>query len=65
VALAFDVLFLGGRRVSSAKGEVLARASPGLQFNKHLDEEDGPLVFRHACKLGLEGIESKRRDSRY
>jgi ATP-dependent DNA ligase len=26
---------------------------------------DGPLVFAHACKLGLEGIVSKRRDSLY
>jgi hypothetical protein len=33
--------------------------------NEHLDEEDGPLVFHHACKLGLEGIVSKRRDSVY
>jgi ATP-dependent DNA ligase len=24
---------------------------------------DGEMVFRHACKLGLEGIVSKRRDS--
>ena len=38
---------------------------PGLRFNEHLDEEDGPLVFEHACKLGLEGIVSKRRDSFY
>ena len=44
---------------------VLARATPGLRFNEHLDEEDGPLVFAHACKLGLEGIVSKRRDSPY
>jgi bifunctional non-homologous end joining protein LigD len=44
---------------------VLARAAPGLRFNEHLDEEDGPLVFQHACKLGLEGIVSKRRDSFY
>jgi bifunctional non-homologous end joining protein LigD len=39
---------------------VLARAAPGLRFNEHLDEEDGPLDFAHACKLGLEGIVSKR-----
>jgi bifunctional non-homologous end joining protein LigD len=44
---------------------VLARATPGLRFNEHLDVEDGPLVFAHACKLGLEGIVSKRKDSRY
>jgi hypothetical protein len=40
---------------------LLARAAPGLRFNEHLDEADGPLVFAHACKLGLEGIVSKRR----
>jgi bifunctional non-homologous end joining protein LigD len=43
---------------------VLARAAPGLRFNEHI-EEDGPTVFAHACKLGLEGIVSKRRDSSY
>jgi hypothetical protein len=26
---------------------------------------DGEVVFRHACKLGLEGIVSKRLGSRY
>jgi len=43
---------------------VIARAVSGLRFNEHMDE-DGPVVFRHACKLGLEGIVSKRKDSRY
>src|SRR3984893_16452245 len=43
---------------------VLARAAPGLRLNEHL-EADGPDVFHHACKLGLEGIVSKRKDSRY
>jgi len=28
-------------------------------------EEEGPLVFEHACLLGCEGIVSKRKDSRY
>jgi hypothetical protein len=27
---------------------------------EHLDEEDGPLVFAEACRLGLEDIVSKR-----
>jgi hypothetical protein len=44
---------------------LLARSAPGLRFNEHLDEHDGPLVFQHACKLGLEGIVSKRRNSPY
>jgi len=29
------------------------RATPGLRLNEHIEEEDGPLVFQHACKLGL------------
>ena len=41
---------------------VLAHAASGLRFNEHLDHEDGLLVFHHACKLGLEGIVSKRRE---
>jgi bifunctional non-homologous end joining protein LigD len=28
-------------------------------------EGDGPTVFAHACKLGLEGIVSKRKNSPY
>jgi bifunctional non-homologous end joining protein LigD len=41
-----------------------ARAGPSIRLNEHI-EEDGPIVFRHACKLGLEGIVSKRKDSSY
>ena len=44
---------------------VLARVGPGLRLNEHLEHEDGEVVFRHACKLGLEGIVSKRKDSFY
>jgi ATP-dependent DNA ligase len=42
----------------------VAKASPGIRFNEHM-EGDGPTVFAHACKLGLEGIVSKRKDSAY
>jgi hypothetical protein len=28
-------------------------------------EGDGPTIFAHACKMGLEGIVSKRKDSPY
>jgi bifunctional non-homologous end joining protein LigD len=70
---AFDLIELNGddlRRdplaVRKATLErVLARAASGLRFNEHLDHEDGLLVFHHACKLGLEGIVSKRRESIY
>ena len=37
---------------------------PGIRFNEHM-EGDGPTVFTHGCKLGLEGIVSKRKDSVY
>ena len=65
---AFDLIELNGddlrhdplavRRATLVR--VLARAAPGLRFNEHL-EEDGPTVFGHGCKLGLQGIVSKRR----
>jgi len=70
---AFDLIELNGDDVrrdplamrKATLERILARGEPGIRFNEHLDEEDGPLVFHHACKLGLEGIVSKRRDSVY
>jgi bifunctional non-homologous end joining protein LigD len=41
---------------------ILARSGEGIRLNEHI-EGDGPTVFAHACKLGLEGIVSKRKDS--
>jgi bifunctional non-homologous end joining protein LigD len=41
----------------------VAKASPGIRFNEHM-EGDGPTVFAHACKLGFEGIVSKRKEFR-
>src|SRR5262249_29498141 len=43
---------------------VLAKAGPGLRLNEHI-EADGPTVFAHACKMGLEGIVSKHKTSTY
>jgi hypothetical protein len=43
---------------------IVAKARPGIRFNEHI-EGDGPTVFAHACKMGLEGIVSKRKDSAY
>ena len=43
---------------------MLAKAGLDLRFNEHM-EGDGPTVFAHACKMGLEGIVSKRKDSAY
>jgi bifunctional non-homologous end joining protein LigD len=62
---AFDLIELNWRYARPRLASLLARATPGLCFNEHLDNDDGPLVFAHACMLGLEGIVSKRRDSPY
>jgi hypothetical protein len=44
---------------------VLAKSGPGIRLNEHMECDDGETVFRHACKMGLEGIVSKRKDSSY
>jgi bifunctional non-homologous end joining protein LigD len=70
---AFDLIELDGEDLrrdpltvrKATLASVLARAVPGLRSTEHLEEEDGPLVFQHACKLGLGGIVSKRRHSFY
>jgi ATP-dependent DNA ligase len=36
----------------------------GVEYVEHL-EGDGPTIFEHVCKLGLEGIVSKRIDLKY
>jgi ATP-dependent DNA ligase len=43
---------------------LLGGSLPGLRLVEHL-AHDGESVFRHACKLGCEGIVSKRLGSRY
>jgi bifunctional non-homologous end joining protein LigD len=35
-----------------------------IQLNEHI-AEDGPRVFEHACRLGAEGIVSRRLDASY
>jgi bifunctional non-homologous end joining protein LigD len=70
---AFDLIALNGddlRREplevrKATLASVLAKAGPGLRLNEHIEHPDGEIVFRHACKLGLEGIVSKRKDSPY
>jgi hypothetical protein len=44
--------------------ELLAKAPAGIQYIEHL-EGDGAAIFAHACRLGAEGIVSKRRDHPY
>jgi bifunctional non-homologous end joining protein LigD len=50
------------RSVRPRSPNILAGAGHGIWFNDHIDD-DGPTVFKHAYKLGLEGIVSKRKDS--
>jgi ATP-dependent DNA ligase len=67
---AFDLIELNGddlrREPLNVRKATLASllTAPGLRLNEHI-EADGPTVFAHACKMGLEGIVSKRKDSRY
>jgi bifunctional non-homologous end joining protein LigD len=70
---AFDLIELNGDDLrrdplevrKATLASVLAKAAPGLRLNEHLEHDDGELVFRHACKMGLEGIVSKRKRSPY
>jgi bifunctional non-homologous end joining protein LigD len=43
---------------------LLKGASHSVLYNEHM-EGDGAMIFRHACKLGCEGIVSKRANSFY
>jgi bifunctional non-homologous end joining protein LigD len=53
---------LGERKARLAR--LVDRRLTGIVMNEHTDE-DGATVFRHACKLGLEGIMSKRLTAPY
>ena len=71
---AFDLLHLDGRDLTGeplvARKAALARLLKGngrrgvIRYTEHFDE-DGPLILKHACEMGLEGIVSKRRDAPY
>jgi hypothetical protein len=37
----------------------------GILLNEHVVAEDGPTVFAHACRLGAEGIVSKKEGGTY
>jgi bifunctional non-homologous end joining protein LigD len=70
VLVAFDLLYLNGRDI---RNEPLVRrkaelkkviAGADVQFSESFEIE-GREMFEHACKLGLEGVVSKVRDSAY
>ena len=69
---AFDLLYCDGFDLMPANlvdrksllQQVLASTPPPICFGEHL-EADGPTVLEHSCRLGLEGIISKRKDLPY
>ena len=71
VLYAFDLIELDGDDLRALPIETrkatlasLLRKSVALRLSEHLSA-DGPQVFAHACKLGAEGIVSKRLGSPY
>ena len=72
ILYAFDLIELNGedfrplplRRRKARLARLLARVTPGIELNEHTDA-DGAAVFLHACKMGLEGIVSKRLTAPY
>jgi bifunctional non-homologous end joining protein LigD len=72
VHCAFDLLELDGRDlrrrpIEERKGlltQLLRGSNPSIVLNQHY-EGDGEIVFSLACKLGCEGIVSKRLGSTY
>jgi bifunctional non-homologous end joining protein LigD len=70
---AFDLLELDGqdlrrepletRKVTLAS--LLRGCKPGLRLVEHLAHDGGDVVYRHACRLGCEGIVWKRLASPY
>src|SRR5215471_4429105 len=48
----------------AALARLLGDTEAGILLNEHV-AEDGPTVFEHACRLGAEGIVSKRVDGTY
>lgn len=70
---AFDLLYLDGYDLRGAtlleRKETLAgllgdATDARIRFSTHF-EDSGAVVLSHACRLGLEGVVSKRRDSAY
>jgi bifunctional non-homologous end joining protein LigD len=72
VLCAFDLLELDGRDLRrepiEERKRLLAKLLKGEHVSIVLNEhygEDGEIVFREACRLGCEGIVSKRLGSTY
>ena len=72
VLVAFDLIELEGEDLRRSSIEyrkrklarLVHRPQLGIVLNEHY-EGDGEIIFKHACKLGCEGIVSKRIGSLY
>jgi bifunctional non-homologous end joining protein LigD len=70
---AFDLLYCEGFDLREATlidrkallEQILVGAPANIRFSEHLAEHDGPTILEHTCRLGLEGIVSKRIDLPY
>jgi bifunctional non-homologous end joining protein LigD len=70
---AFDLLELDGQDLrrepietrKATLASILRKCPPGVRLNEAPGAQAGQTVFQHACKMGLEGIVSKRLGSRY
>ena len=69
---AFDLLAIDGADIRrgplherrSKLSKLLARPD-GIRYSEDINGSFGEAIFLHACKLGLQGIVCKRRDSPY
>jgi bifunctional non-homologous end joining protein LigD len=72
ILYAFDLIEHDGKDLrnlafldrKAALARLLRNTKAGILFNEHI-VEDGPVVFAHACRLGAEGIVSKKVDGAY
>jgi bifunctional non-homologous end joining protein LigD len=70
VMVAFDLLYLNGydlRKLPLVERKLHLKkliSGTGIQFSESF-EVDGAEMYKHACTVGLEGVVSKVRDSRY
>ncbi|RVG84791.1 DNA ligase D [Sinorhizobium meliloti] len=70
---AFDLLYLDGYDLRPVPlierkrvlRELIGDAAGTIAYVDYLELEEGEPVYRHACKMGLEGIVSKRKDAPY
>jgi bifunctional non-homologous end joining protein LigD len=70
---AFDLLELNGTDLrrepievrKATLASILRKSRPGVRLNDHLEHPEVQLCSNTPCKMGLEGIVSKRLGSRY